>query len=137
MFSLGFLRGLGRHVALQRRMLTIEDSTLRSDSFFFLEGYEHLPLNELKWMGNDHSRAFLHGNPHLEIDYYVEKDAEEGSRGMRGSVNFKAGVEGTPGHVHGGCMTAVMNEAMGTCCWLNGKKVAMTANKTYITLYNL
>ena len=30
---------------------------------------------------------------------------------------------GPPGHVHGGAMAAVLDEAMGAACWMNGHSV--------------
>ena len=96
-------------------------------------GHIAIPSAALKWMGTDTTQAFLHANPHLNITYFIKEhapDSREGTQRLYASVSFGEGVEGTPGHVHGGCMTAVMNEAMGTCCWLNDKRV-LSAETTF------
>jgi acyl-coenzyme A thioesterase PaaI-like protein len=38
-------------------------------------------------------------------------------------VWFGPWTEGPPGHVHGGCITTVLDSAMGGCAWVNGHKV--------------
>lgn len=42
---------------------------------------------------------------------------------LHGEVKFKIGAEGPPGHIHGGCQAAVLDELMGSCCWANKHSV--------------
>lgn len=35
---------------------------------------------------------------------------------------FGRETQGPPGHVHGGAMAAVLDEAMGGACWMNGHR---------------
>ncbi|MHB2019477.1 MAG: PaaI family thioesterase [Candidatus Xenobia bacterium] len=37
-----------------------------------------------------------------------------------GSVHFGHRAQGPPGHVHGGCLATVLDEAMGASSWLSG-----------------
>ncbi len=36
---------------------------------------------------------------------------------------FGPGTQGPPGHAHGGATAALLDEAMGFCCWLAGHRV--------------
>lgn len=38
-------------------------------------------------------------------------------------ATFGTAVQGPPGHVHGGCLAAVLDEIMGAAAWTNGHKV--------------
>jgi hypothetical protein len=40
-----------------------------------------------------------------------------------GRAWFGPGTEGPPAHVHGGSMAALLDEAMGLACWIDGRKV--------------
>ncbi len=44
-------------------------------------------------------------------------------------VTFGDQAQGPPGHTHGGAISAVFDELMGACCWVNGYP-AMTAQYT-------
>jgi len=44
-------------------------------------------------------------------------------------VTFGKMAQGPPGHAHGGAISAVFDELMGGCCWVNGYP-AMTAQYT-------
>ncbi|TAN54762.1 MAG: PaaI family thioesterase, partial [Rhodospirillales bacterium] len=52
------------------------------------------------------------------IQYFTD-----GSRQLREKVWFGPGTQGPPGHVHGGSMAAVLDEAMGGAAWLAGHMV--------------
>ncbi|MCB0348244.1 MAG: PaaI family thioesterase, partial [Bdellovibrionales bacterium] len=54
-------------------------------------------------------------NP-IKITYMVNPEEKNT---LYGEVNFLPGAEGPPGHVHGGCQAAVLDETMGSCCWAN------------------
>jgi uncharacterized protein (TIGR00369 family) len=42
---------------------------------------------------------------------------------VTGRVTLKAEHEGPPGHVHGGILTTLLDEAMGTAAWCAGHRV--------------
>ncbi|MGD9548804.1 MAG: PaaI family thioesterase [Candidatus Krumholzibacteriia bacterium] len=66
--------------------------------------------------------TFVSGDPsgkRLSIRYY--KREEDGS--LRAKVLFGDHAQGPPGHVHGGAMAGIMDEAMGGAAWLAGHPV--------------
>lgn len=68
-------------------------------------------------------RSFLAG-PHadndiLRVQWYVR--TEDGA--LVGRVWFGPGAQGPPGHAHGGSMAAVLDEALGSACWVAGHPV--------------
>ncbi len=67
-------------------------------------------------------RSFVSGDPEgqrLRVRYY-----REGAEGMMiAKVWFGPAAEGPPGHAHGGSQAAVLDEAMGGNCWLQGHPV--------------
>lgn len=68
------------------------------------------------------TRSFVSGDPdgdRLRVRYY--RRVADGSLIAR--VWFGPGAEGPPGHVHGGAMAAVLDEAMGASAWLAGHAV--------------
>lgn len=54
-------------------------------------------------------------NP-IKINYLVNPDE---ANTLYGDLEFRSGAEGPPGHIHGGCQAAVLDELMGSCCWAN------------------
>ncbi len=68
-------------------------------------------------------RSFLAG-PHvddeiLQLKWYVrERDGA-----LVGRVWWGPGAQGPPGHAHGGSMAAVLDEALGSACWVAGHPV--------------
>lgn len=68
-------------------------------------------------------RSFLVG-PHLDDDiirlkWYVREDDDS----LVGKVWWGPGAQGPPGHAHGGSMAAVLDEALGSACWVAGHSV--------------
>lgn len=68
-------------------------------------------------------RSFLVG-PHLDEDiiklnWYVRED--DGA--LIGKVWWGPGAQGPPGHAHGGSIAAVLDEALGSACWVAGHSV--------------
>ncbi len=61
----------------------------------------------------------------ISIKYY--QDQSLGT--VYAEVIFGRLAQGPPGHAHGGAISAVFDELMGACCWLNGYP-AMTAQFT-------
>ena len=55
----------------------------------------------------------------LRIAYFRKPDAGT----LYARVWFGPLALGPPGHVHGGAMAAVLDEAMGAVCWMNGHPV--------------
>ncbi|NQV42448.1 MAG: PaaI family thioesterase [Candidatus Marinimicrobia bacterium] len=53
----------------------------------------------------------------------------EASGDVFAEVKFGKLAQGPPGHTHGGAISAVFDELMGACCWVNGYP-AMTAQYT-------
>lgn len=49
---------------------------------------------------------------------YFRHDAESS---LRAKVLLGPGVQGPPGHAHGGSMAALLDEAMGACAWMHGQ----------------
>jgi acyl-CoA hydrolase len=70
----------------------------------------------------DPARSFVSGDPdgqRLRVRYF-----RRGADGeLLGKAWFGPGCEGPPGHAHGGSISAVMDEAMGGCAWMNGHTV--------------
>ncbi len=67
-------------------------------------------------------RSFVSGEPHsdrLRVRYY--KRASDGA--LVGKAWFGPGAEGPPMHAHGGATAAVLDEVMGTACWVAGHPV--------------
>ncbi len=55
---------------------------------------------------------------------------EEGK--VTGTVIVDTSKEGPPGHVHGGALASLVDEAMGAACWQNGYRVvAVNLNVSY------
>ena len=51
---------------------------------------------------------------------------------------FGLETEGPPGHVHGGAMAAVLDEAMGGACWMNGHRtVAAKISVSFLEMVKL
>jgi acyl-coenzyme A thioesterase PaaI-like protein len=51
---------------------------------------------------------------------------------------FGRDTQGPPGHVHGGAMAAVLDEAMGGACWMNGHRtVAATISVSFLAMLKL
>ncbi|MFN7971087.1 MAG: PaaI family thioesterase [Acidobacteriota bacterium] len=46
-----------------------------------------------------------------------------GDNHLVSTATFGAATQGPPGHVHGGCLAAVLDELMGACAWTNGHQV--------------
>ena len=67
-------------------------------------------------------RSFLSG-PHsdpsiMDVRWFVTPEGH-----LRGRAYFGPGAQGPPGHAHGGSMAAVMDEALGSACWIAGHTV--------------
>ncbi len=68
-------------------------------------------------------RSFLAG-PHagddiIRLRWYVR----EADGALVGRVWYGPGAQGPPGHAHGGSMAAVLDEALGSSCWVAGHPV--------------
>lgn len=68
-------------------------------------------------------RSFLAG-PHaaddiLQMRWYVR----ESDGALVGKIWFGPGAQGPPGRAHGGSMAAVLDEALGSACWVAGHSV--------------
>lgn len=51
---------------------------------------------------------------------------------------FGRETQGPPGHVHGGAMAAVLDEAMGGACWMNGHRtVAAKISVSFLEMLKL
>lgn len=67
-------------------------------------------------------RSFVSGDPdgdRLRVRYFREGDTGP----LVARVWFGPGAEGPPGHAHGGSQAAVLDEALGGNCWLQGHPV--------------
>ena len=59
----------------------------------------------------------------IDLKYHFDED--QGA--LYAEVKFGKLAQGLPGHAHGGAISAVFDELMGACCWVN-RYPAMTAN---------
>ena len=59
------------------------------------------------------------GGRRLRVRYF--RRVSDGA--LVGRVWFGPGTQGPPGHAHGGATAALLDEAMGFCCWLAGHRV--------------
>ena len=73
---------------------------------------------------NNHFSSFVSTDSggRIEIQYYFDKESGH----FYASVIFGEKAQGPPGHVHGGAIASVLDEAMGAAAWMNGFTV-MTA----------
>ena len=78
-----------------------------------------------------HRDCFGCGDPgddrvHLGLRWDEEKQM------VRGDITFGRRAQGPPGHVHGGCLATVLDEAMGASAWLSGHPcLAASLNVNY------
>ena len=57
---------------------------------------------------------------------------DSASSRVTGEIHFGPKTQGPPGHVHGGALFTVLDEAMGGACWLSGHTVvAVSINISY------
>lgn len=85
-----------------------------------------IDLKRELWPGM--GRNFVAGDPdsnRLRVRYF--RNGPDGP--IVGKVWFGPGAEGPPGHAHGGSLSALLDEVMGTSCWIAGHSV-MTASMT-------
>ena len=64
----------------------------------------------------DTQGAFLLNSPQLEMALLKSPNHQE----LNAEVWFGGGTAGPPGHVHGGCQAAVLDEVMGSAGWHHG-----------------
>jgi acyl-coenzyme A thioesterase PaaI-like protein len=83
-------------------------------------------------------RSFLAG-PHpddeiIRLRWYVR----DSDGALVGKVWFGPGAQGPPGHAHGGSMAAVLDEALGSACWVAGHGVvAAQLNTRFVNMLPL
>jgi acyl-coenzyme A thioesterase PaaI-like protein len=68
------------------------------------------------------TRSFVSGTAAMErtrVAYFRKPSSDH----LHASVWFGPGSEGPPNCVHGGAIAAVLDEAMGAVCWMNGHAV--------------
>lgn len=63
--------------------------------------------------------ALVHGAP--PVGFGAKFYADES--GLVGTVTFDISKQGPPGHVHGGALITVLDEAMGAFAWFNNRRV--------------
>ncbi|MDQ1296257.1 MAG: hypothetical protein QG611_235, partial [Bacteroidota bacterium] len=81
-------------------------------------GWSELKISDSYGSG----RAFITGdisNDRIKVRYF-KKDSDNS---FVARVWFGPSTEGPPGHVHGGSMAAVLDEAMGASAWIAGHTV--------------
>ncbi len=69
------------------------------------------------------SERALYSKPENPKGLYLKLFVHKADRNILGEVIFGPLVEGPPGHAHGGVAAFVMDEAMGTACWVSGFQV--------------
>ena len=68
------------------------------------------------------AETYVSGDPagrRLRIRYFRRTS----DNALAGRVWFGPGTQGPPGHAHGGATAALLDEAMGFCCWMIGHRV--------------
>jgi acyl-coenzyme A thioesterase PaaI-like protein len=68
------------------------------------------------------TQSFVSGHAartRTRVEYY----RTAGSDHLHATVGFGSAAEGPPDSVHGGAIAAVLDEAMGAVCWMNGHPV--------------
>jgi len=82
-----------------------------------LTGWE--PLHEYNSRTAESFVSGDSGGRRLRIRYFrrLSDDA------LMARVWFGPGTQGPPGHAHGGATAALLDEAMGFCCWMAGHRV--------------
>jgi len=83
------------------------------------------------------AHSFLVANPSgesIRVAYF--RGPEDGV--LYAKAWFGRETQGPPGHVHGGAMAAVLDEAMGGVCWMNGHRtVAAKISVSFIAMLKL
>ncbi len=78
------------------------------------------PLPDFSELAATHS--FVSGDPSGErLRVALFRRDDDGA--VVGRAWFGPQAEGPPGHAHGGAMAALLDEAMGLCCWVAGHRV--------------
>jgi acyl-coenzyme A thioesterase PaaI-like protein len=76
-------------------------------------------------------RNFTPGESGIRMAFYQDSQDKH----VAGRVWFGEGIEGPPHHVHGGVSAYVLDEAMGSACWLSGYAVvAATLEFNYLNM---
>jgi acyl-coenzyme A thioesterase PaaI-like protein len=81
-------------------------------------------------------RSFVSGPAAAEGRTRVEYFRDPSSDRLHAKVWFGPHTEGPPDSVHGGAIAAVLDEAMGAVCWMNGHHVVaarLTINYRHLT----
>jgi acyl-coenzyme A thioesterase PaaI-like protein len=66
--------------------------------------------------------SYVSGEPgghRLRVRYFRRQDDDA----LMARAWFGPGTQGPPGHAHGGATAALLDEAMGFCCWMVGHRV--------------
>ena len=83
------------------------------------------------------SQSFLVANPsgeRVRIAYFRRAETPV----LYARAWFGRETQGPPGHVHGGAMAAVLDEAMGGACWMNGHRtVAAKISVSFLEMLKL
>ncbi len=66
-----------------------------------------------------------HNTDRIALKYHYNEQSGK----VYAEVKFGQLAQGPPGHAHGGAISAVFDELMGACCWVNGYP-SMTAQYT-------
>lgn len=75
---------------------------------------------ERPYPGDSEGAYVLNAYPDVH-EMVMLKSPNEGE--LHGKILFGKKAAGPPGHVHGGCQAAVLDEMMGSCGWHNGMGV--------------
>jgi acyl-coenzyme A thioesterase PaaI-like protein len=84
-------------------------------------------------------RSFVSGTAAAEARTRVQYFRNPADNHLHANVWFGPHTEGPPDAVHGGAIAAVLDEAMGAVCWMNGHPVVgarITINYLHLTPLN-
>ena len=101
------------------------------------KNYREITDNDLFWLKTNEmkNRNFLYSHPSLNRNYFIqEKTTDNKPKNIIGSVVFGNNCEGKPSYVHGGALSAILDEVMGFTCFTNNLN-AVTYNLN-INYYN-
>lgn len=88
------------------------------------EGWTDLQRDNWPGYGPNFVSGDAEGN-RLRVHYY-RRDSDGH---LVGRAWFGPGTQGPPGHAHGGSMAALLDEVMGTSCWVSGHPVLAASIK--------
>jgi hypothetical protein len=119
-------------------MLTLlRKCSKRSFSTIVPKNYREITDDDLFWLKTNEmkNRNFIYSHPSLNRNYFIQKKTKNNiPKNIIGNVVFGDNCEGKPSYVHGGALSAILDEVMGFTCFVNNLN-AVTYNLN-VNYYN-